>query len=65
MQIILNGKKTETQQTTLDQLLVEQGYGDCSVATAVNDQFVPNAERANTSLEENFVIEVVAPMQGG
>jgi len=65
MQIILNGQTINTQQTTLDQLLLEQGYADCSIATAVNDQFVPNTERAKTMLEENTVVEVVAPMQGG
>ena len=65
MYITLNGQKVETQQTTLDQLLVEQGYTDCNVATAFNDQFVPKAQRDTISLEANCVVEIVAPMQGG
>ena len=65
MHITLNGQSSETQQTTLEELLVEQGYVDCSVATAVNDQFIPQANRKATILSDNDVIEVVAPMQGG
>ena len=65
MQITLNGQTIETQQSTLDQLLVEQGYVDCNVATAFNNQFVPKAQRETVSLEANCVIEIVAPMQGG
>ncbi len=65
MQITLNGQTVETQQTTLDQLLIEQGYVDCSVATAYNDQFVPISQRQTITLQANCVIEVVAPMQGG
>ena len=65
MHITLNGQSSETQQTTLEALLIEQGYVDCSVATAVNDQFIPQANRKATILNDNDVIEVVAPMQGG
>lgn len=65
MQITLNGQKIETQKITLETLLVEQGYADCSVATAMNDQFIPQAQRQSTAIQENCVVEVVAPMQGG
>jgi len=65
MQITLNGQTIETQQTSLDALLLEQGYVDMNVATAMDDNFVPQTERAQTPLQENCVIEVVAPMQGG
>ena len=65
MHITLNGQSSETQQTTLEELLIEQGYVDCSVATAINDQFIPQANRKATILSDNDVIEVVAPMQGG
>jgi sulfur carrier protein len=65
MQIILNGQTIETQQTSLDGLLTEQGYTDMSIATAMNDNFIPQAERAEVLLQEHCVIEVVAPMQGG
>jgi len=65
MQITLNGQTVETQQTTLEQLLVEQGYADCNVATAFNDQFIPKAQRETVSLKAQCVVEIVAPMQGG
>ena len=65
MFITLNGQKIETQQTTLKQLLSEQGYADLSVATAVDGEFVTVAERHNTNLNEHCVVEIVAPMQGG
>lgn len=65
MQIILNGQKIETQQTSLDALLIEQGYADMSVATAINDNFVPQHERTSITLHSDCVVEVVAPMQGG
>ena len=65
MQIILNGQTIETQQTSLDDLLAEQGYTNMSVATAMDDNFVSQTARKDTLLRENCVIEVVAPMQGG
>jgi len=65
MQIFLNGQTIDTQQTTLDALLDEQGYGDSAVATAFNKRFVPIAERGETHLHDDCVIDVVAPMQGG
>lgn len=65
MQIILNGQSVSTQQTTLEDLLAEQGYADCSVATAVNTEFVPVGNRATTAIVEGCAVDVVAPMQGG
>ena len=65
MQITLNGQRISTLQTTLDGLLIEQGFEDCSVATAIDQQFVPQTERAHTTLHDDCVVEVVAPMQGG
>ena len=65
MQIILNGKTIETQQATLEELLSELGYGDCSVAIAIDGEFIPKANRQITALADGQTIEVVAPMQGG
>jgi len=65
MQITLNGQTIETQQTTLEALLTEQGYTGMSIATAMDDDFVPQHDRVSTKLTEHCVIEVVAPMQGG
>jgi sulfur carrier protein len=65
MKIIINGEKTEVNATTLDQLLVELGYGDSRVATAVNGVFVEQGYRADCTLNEADRLEVVTPRQGG
>ncbi|KPB00896.1 sulfur carrier protein ThiS [Ahrensia marina] len=65
MKLQLNGEAIETDANTLVALLEEQGFGDAKVATAVNGQFVPATLRETQSLNENDLIEVLAPMQGG
>ena len=65
MKIIINGENTEVQATALDQLLVELGYGDARVATAVNGVFVAQGHRADCTLNEADRLEVVTPRQGG
>ena len=65
MKIIINGENTEVQATALDQLLVELGYGDSRVATAVNGVFVAQGNWANYTLNEADQLEVVTPRQGG
>ena len=65
MNIQLNGKQHSTMATTLVQLLDEAGFGAATVATAVNDSFVPLALRTQHVLRDGDQIEVLAPMQGG
>ena len=65
MQIMLNGESVATEQQTLADLLVEQGYQDMVVATALNQMFVAKAERGDAKLEDGCRVEIVAPMQGG
>ena len=65
MKIIINGENTEVRATALDQLLVELGYGDSRVATAVNGVFVAQLHRADCTLNEADRLEVVTPRQGG
>jgi sulfur carrier protein len=65
MKLQLNGEAIETDAKTLVALLAEQGFGEAKVATAVNGQFVPATLRETQSLNENDLIEVLAPMQGG
>ena len=65
MKIIINGKNTKVHATALDQLLVELGYGDSRVATAVNGVFVAQRNWANYTLNEADQLEVVTPRQGG
>lgn len=65
MKITLNGETAEIAAADLAAALEELGYGGAKVATAVNEDFVPVAERADTRLAEGDRVEVVAPMQGG
>ncbi|MFT2089879.1 sulfur carrier protein ThiS [Paraglaciecola sp. 2405UD69-4] len=63
--IQLNSHDIESQSEHLAELLIEQGYGGSIVATAVNGEFVPQGNRANTQLQNGDRVEVLAPMQGG
>jgi sulfur carrier protein len=65
MTIILNGEPREIGATALEAALAELGYADAVVATALNGEFVPRAERASRTLAEGDRIEVLAPLQGG
>jgi len=64
MKIILNGEPRDVAAVTLDALLTECGYGS-RVATAVNENFVPAAARAEHNLSDGDRVEVLAAMQGG
>jgi len=65
MHITLNGEAIEITAQTLFDALVELGYGDMAVATAVNGRFVPITLRSTTNLKPGDTLEVLAPMQGG
>lgn len=65
MHIILNGEQIETSQTNLADLLLEQGFNDLFIATALDQQFVAKEQRSQASLTDGCEVEVVAPMQGG
>lgn len=65
MNILYNGETRETQIRYLSELLVECQLEQAAVATALNGDFVPRSQRANTLLQEGDRVEVVAPMQGG
>jgi sulfur carrier protein len=64
MQLVINGETRTTEATTLARLLAELGHAG-TVATAVNESFVPAATRASHALREGDRIEILAPMQGG
>ena len=65
MNIILNGEPSQVEAEKISEALIELGYGNSRVATAVNSEFVPESLRAQTRLSENDRLEVLAPMQGG
>lgn len=65
LRIIVNGEPTLTEARTLAQLIIEAGYGDARVATAVNGDFVPERARSARLLAEGDRVEIVSPRQGG
>jgi sulfur carrier protein len=65
MRIRVNGRPIEIEAPTLERLLDELGYGEKIVATAVNQEFVRDKDRAETRLVEGDAVEIVAPRQGG
>jgi sulfur carrier protein len=65
MRILVNGDWRDTGAVDLAAALLELGYGEAVVATAVNGEFVPAVSRHGARLAEGDRIEVLAPMQGG
>jgi sulfur carrier protein len=65
IELIVNGRKSETRAQTLAALLDEQELSDAKVATALNGHFVPASKRATTLLEAGDSVEIVSARQGG
>lgn len=65
MKITVNAQAHDVTTTTLSGVLVELGFEDAAIATAVNGSFVPRTARAQTDLREGDMLEILAPMQGG
>jgi sulfur carrier protein len=65
LRITVNGEATETPAKTLADLVTHLGHAEGAVATARNGDFVPRSARADTRLQANDRIEIVAPRQGG
>ncbi len=64
MNILVNGKARNINATELLEVLNELGYGNATIATAVNRCFIPVTARVDITLSENDRLEIVAPMQG-
>lgn len=65
MKIRINGEEKQVKSDTLDDLLDELGHERGSVATAVNQEFVPRAMRKHYALTDNDSVDIIAPMSGG
>ncbi|MBX3248837.1 MAG: sulfur carrier protein ThiS [Myxococcales bacterium] len=66
MRIVLNGEPREVADAmTIRELLVELGLGDTLVAVERNEDIVPRAAHATTSLAEGDAVEVVHFVGGG
>ena len=65
MKIEVNGEAREVTATRLDAAMVELGWGEAKVATALNGNFVPAGARGATTLSDGDRLEVLSAMQGG
>jgi sulfur carrier protein len=65
IELIVNGRKSETGAQTLAGLLDEHELSNAKVATALNGHFVPEAKRATTPIKVGDSVEIVSARQGG
>ncbi len=65
MRIRVNGRTLEVEAPTLERLIEELGFGEQTIATAVNQAFVRGKDRGETLLCEDDLVEIVTPRQGG
>ena len=65
MNIRVNGVACAVQAADLESLLAELEYGEQTVATALNRNFVRKKDRAATALADGDEVEILTPRQGG
>ncbi|MGH6860255.1 MAG: sulfur carrier protein ThiS [Phyllobacterium sp.] len=65
MKVIVNGEEQGVKASFLDDLLVELAFDGEWLATAVNSELVPAAERQSCRLSEGDRVEILTPRQGG
>ncbi|WP_044409970.1 sulfur carrier protein ThiS [Thiomicrospira microaerophila] len=64
MILLINDKPNETNAANLAGLVAELNI-EGAFALALNENFIPKNQYAETPITENDRIEIVAPMQGG
>ena len=66
IEVSMNGKRVETAATTLQALLIEQGYElKSAFACAINNTFVPRPQWPERLLQNGDRIDIVTPITGG
>ncbi|MCO4316045.1 sulfur carrier protein ThiS [Phyllobacterium sp. 21LDTY02-6] len=65
MRLIINGEPREVTAQGLGEVLAELEFTGDWLATAVNSQLVPAAERAGFVLSDGDRVEILTPKQGG
>jgi len=65
VRLIINGTETDVSAETFAQLLLELGYDDMPVATALNMSVVRKKDRNIVRLKDGDRVEILVPMQGG
>lgn len=63
--IYVNGKMIQTTALDLTELFSSLQFDQESIATAIDGQFIPKTQYAQTFIQAGQKIEVLAPMQGG
>lgn len=66
MKILLNGHTLSIDPgTSLAELIDQQAIAPNSIATAVNDQFIPRTQRQDYALSEGDRVFTFTPITGG
>ncbi len=66
LKITLNGDLIELKAAcSVTQALHHWGYNPHDIAIAINQIFVSRNDYATTMLQNNDIVDIVAPMQGG
>ena len=64
-ELTVNGEQRLVAAATLARAVDELGFAGAKVATALNGDFVPAGQRADTVLKAGDRIEIVSARQGG
>lgn len=65
LELVVNGRASETSARTIAELLQERDLTDDRVATALNGHFIAHGKRATTALSTGDKVEIVSARQGG
>lgn len=64
--VSINGEAVQlNSQMTIKELLLQQGQQNKRVAVAVNGEFVPRSQYAQTQISNNDEVDIVAAVGGG
>lgn len=64
MQLTLNGERTTTQATTVQELVAEVGAPEAGTAVAVNGEVVPRSQWGQALIDDT-VVDILTAVQGG
>ncbi|EKS29061.1 sulfur carrier protein ThiS [Afipia felis] len=65
MFVTVNGERREIKATHVQELLNELEYEGTHLAVALNYDVVPRARWSETPLNDNDLVEILTPRQGG
>ena len=64
MQLTLNGERTTTEATTVEELVAEVGAPEAGTAVAVDGEVVPRSQWGRMLLDDTTV-DILTAVQGG